>query len=371
MALSSLLFLASKGVAESVNAVPNFPAASNPLGRQGFVRVVNLSETAGMVSIVAFDDGGRKHGPVTLSLDALQTRHFNSSDLEDGAASKGLPTGVGAPATGDWRLELSSELNINVLSYIRTSDGFVTSIHDLAASDGNSHHVAFFNPGSNIRQESLLRLLNPGDAAVDVTINAVDDNGESGGPVTLTIDPGAARTLGAADLEEGAMALTGSLGDGAGKRRLAISANGAITALSMLSTPTRHLTNLSTVPGGFRFPLGSGAPGGGRLSTGSTCPAPDSGKGGDAEFDLVVERFTVSNVEFDGTGAGAYFDYSVQVRNCGDNQADGTAVQIEGRRSNDPSVEAQLLAFETVEVPSILPGASSPTSTTQTSFWLI
>ena len=263
---------AASAATDGTHTIPFFPTASDALGRQGFARIVNLSDGAGTVSIVAFDDGGRRHGPVTLSLDARQTVHINSVDLEDGEASKGLPEGTGAPSQGDWRLELTSELDINVLSYIRTPGGFVTSMHDVAPSEGNTHRVPFFNPGSNTAQESLLRLVNPGAAEASVTVRGVDDLGAAapGGAVTLTLPPHASRTVSAMDIEDGAAGLVGSLGDGAGKWRLEVDSDSAIMAISMLSTPTGHLTNLSTDP--------AGAPSDDRL------PAPVVEVTGDREF---------------------------------------------------------------------------------------
>ena len=242
---------AASATTHVTHTIPYFPSASDRLGRQGFARIVNRSDRAGTVSIAAYDDGGNSFGPVTLSLDALQTVHFNSVELEDGEASKGLPEGTGAPSRGDWWLELSSELDINVLSYIRTPGGFVTSMHDVVPRDANTYHVAFFNPGSNTAQESLLRLVNPGDDDVSVTIRGIDDQGDEapGGAVSLTLPSRASRTVTAMDLEVGAADLEGSLGDGAGKWRFALAADRAIMAISMLSTPTGHLTNLSTDPG--------------------------------------------------------------------------------------------------------------------------
>ena len=87
----------------------------------------------------------------------MATAHLNSTDLEDGNADKGLPTGVD-DGDGDWRLELTTELDIEPLAYIRTPDGFVTSVHDVVEAefvrastlDGNGsilYHVRFFNPG--------------------------------------------------------------------------------------------------------------------------------------------------------------------------------------------------------------------------------
>ena len=60
---------------------------------------------------------------------------FNSGDLEEGAPSKGLSGGVGE-GEGSWRLELVSDLEIEPLAYIRTADGFVTSIHEVSAEEG-------------------------------------------------------------------------------------------------------------------------------------------------------------------------------------------------------------------------------------------
>ena len=101
-----------------VHDVPLFPAASDPSGRQGFVRVINRSAESGEVTIYAFDDTDRDFGTSRLVLDGNETVHFNSDDLEMGNPGKGLTGGTGAGA-GDWRLELTSDLDIAVLAYIR------------------------------------------------------------------------------------------------------------------------------------------------------------------------------------------------------------------------------------------------------------
>ena len=134
-----------------------------------------------------------------------------------------------------------------VLSYARTADGFLTSLHDLApvAEDG-SHRVVFFNPGSNTRQVSKLRLMNNGDEAAAVTISGIDDRGRDSGTVTLTAPAGSALTFTSAELEAGADGLTGSLGDGGGKWRLRVRSHAPIAVMSLLETPSGHLTNVST-----------------------------------------------------------------------------------------------------------------------------
>ncbi len=222
------------------NSSPYFTAAS--------ARGVMPSSNMASLSSWPRDDGGRRVGPVTLALESGQTVHFNSGDLERGNADKGLPTGAGPPARGDWRLELTSELDIAVLSYIRTADGLLTSMHDLAPPGvaGQTARVAIFNPGSNRRQVSLLRVINDGDSAATVTVNGVDDAGTPGGEVRLTVPAGAARTWEAADLEAGDAAFEGALGDGVGKWRLAVASDVPVAVMSLLRSPSGHLTNLST-----------------------------------------------------------------------------------------------------------------------------
>ena len=226
------------------------------------MRIVNRSGQAGTVRMTAIDDNGDRSDPVTLALEAEETVNFRSSELERGAASKGLPVGVG-DGEGYWRLVLETGLVIQPLAYIRTSDGFVTSMHDVVPVSGGGRWVVFFNPGSNDRQVSLLRLINPGTTAAEVEVTARDDAGAvaPGGAVRLRLPAGASRLLTAQELEAGGDDFTGSLGDGAGKWRLSVTSNAAIEVMNMLRTPTGHLANLSTAPdvarvveGAFRVP---------------------------------------------------------------------------------------------------------------------
>ena len=246
----AITVLCAAGVPGTVSAGSShllalFPSASSP-HREGFARIINHSDEPGTVRITGIDDAGVEHGPVELWLEARATAHFNSADLEAGSAQKGLSAGLG-DGEGDWRLHLSSELDIEPLSYIRTGDGLVTAMHQVVPSEGGRHHVRFFNPGSNASQVSRLRLVNPAEEAVEITIEGRDDAGEPapGGAVGLTLAPGEARTLSAQALESGGADMTGSLGDGKGKWQLLVSAGGALEVMSLLASPTGHLSNLS------------------------------------------------------------------------------------------------------------------------------
>ncbi len=230
------------------HTVPLFPSASNPQGRQGFVRVVNRSAEAGEVQISSRDDSGTTHDPITLSIGAGETGHFNSKDLESGNDDKGLSAGTGA-GVGDWWLELSSGLEIDVMGYIRTEDGFLTSMHDVAPLFDGEYWVPTFNPGSNTNQVSRLRMINMHAQDAPMTIVGTDDSGASPGmPVQFVVPAGASRTISAADLEAGGEELAGALGNGTGKWRLQVTSDRSILMMSLLSSPTGHLTNLSTAP---------------------------------------------------------------------------------------------------------------------------
>lgn len=205
---------------------------------QGFVRVVNRSDRAGHVFIEAVDDAGVRAGPVRMEVGKRHAVHFNSGDLENGNAAKGLG-GVGTPTAGDWRLAVLSALDVEVLSYIRTEDGFVTTMHDVAADA----MAPFFNPGGNRNQRSILRVVNTEAAPAKWTTGGYDDRGQwhpmAG---SLLVRSRHALTLTAQALED-----EHGLGDGHGKWRLRVRGFPWF-AMSLLESPTGHLTNLSTAP---------------------------------------------------------------------------------------------------------------------------
>ncbi len=226
--------------------LPLFPAASNPAGREGFARVANMTATEGTVDIEAVDDAGVRAGPVRLQLAARATTHFNSDDLENGNAAKGLASGVGAPTKGAWRLELQSgTLTLAAATYARHADGFVTSLHETAPAADGAARVPVFHPASSAGPHSLLRLANNGDEPALATITGVDDAGAASEPLTVTVPANEALTLTAAQLEDGGEGLDGALGDGEGKWRLTVEFDNPLTVMSLLESPAGHISNLS------------------------------------------------------------------------------------------------------------------------------
>ena len=222
--------------------VPADTLATGAAGQhEGFLRIINHSSKAGTVEILGVDDTGMEMGPVMLSMDATETVHVNSGDLERGNAGKGLPNGLGN-GQGDWRLVLSSEeLDIEPLAYVRTKgDGLLIGMNDIASEAGMIHRVPTFNPASNPNQLSFLRIVNPGEVPVRVTITGTDDAGTaSDGSVTANIPARGAITRTAVGLEDR------GLGDGAGKWSLTVSSDRPVQVMSLMSTPSGHLANLS------------------------------------------------------------------------------------------------------------------------------
>lgn len=249
-------------VAGADHDVPLFPSAADP-DRQGFVRIINHASRDGTIRLFAIDDDGNRIGPRELPIDANQVLHFNSDDLETGNAAKGLDIGTGS-GNGDWRLEFASDLDIEVLAYVRSAGGLIASVHEVVGiGDDGRHCLARFNPAGTANQASRLRIVNAGDP-VDVAISGMDDEGSPSGEVVISVPGGASRTLAAQELESGGM-FDGALGDGAGRWRLCVSADGPIMVMNLLEGALRQLVNLGSAPispdasGVHRIPLFPGA----------------------------------------------------------------------------------------------------------------
>ena len=229
--------------------VPLF-TQSTATGSVGHVRVINHAMEAGTVSLVAHDDSGLRHGPVMLDIGAGEAVHFDAGDLEEGNAEKGFRAGIGT-GMGAWRLELTSSLDIEVLSYGRTQEGLVSGMQDVVPQSGSGYRIALFNPASSGGQVSRLRLINPGAAAAAVTIEGIDDDGASpGGAVRLSLPARASRMVTAEELETGdGEGLSGALGDGAGRWRLVVTADRPIAVMNLLvSSSSGAMSNLSSGP---------------------------------------------------------------------------------------------------------------------------
>ena len=250
LALVSLLFLPPAALAEKYE-LPLF-VASTTSGQQGMVRLLNHSDEPGTVEIVAIDDSGTRSSAATLTLGALAGTDLDASDLESGNAAKGVTGSLGS-LRGNVRLEFDTELAVQLLAYLRMSDGTLSEMHGEASAatpgedGGHSYLVPTFNAAQEMSQMSQLRLVNPTEMAATVSIEGRDDAGAAatGGSVRLTLPAGGAATLTAQQLEAGGTGLTGQLGTGSGRWRLRVSSDQPIVVISLVESSTGQLANLS------------------------------------------------------------------------------------------------------------------------------
>ena len=307
--------------------VPYFLAASENEdpneGRQGFLRLINHSDSAGMATVTAIDDAGNEKPAFTVALAARQTRHFNSEDLESNPRNRDFLAnadgtafmGVGVPyldadqTGGNWRLRIEAddaigEDNIEALEYVRTRSGFLTPMHDSARErmmdDGMMmYQVRTFNPGSNRTQRSTLYLINNAAEAASVTVIGVDDAGMRGEmDVRFMLGGGMAAEIPSQALEDDAArdemmgmmmpegGLTGKLGDGTGKWQLFVTSDQSLQVLSLMKLPGGYISNLSAATSMMDFsPPAASAP-----------PAPEPeppAPGGEDPYAMMCEDLSV------------------------------------------------------------------------------
>lgn len=291
--------------------------------QQGFLRIINHSDTDGVVTLKGVDDAGVEVGSVMVNLPADGVRHINSHDLEFGNVNK-LEGALGSPSSGDWRLLLESELNVRALSYVRTKEGFLTSLNEAISWEDGWWYVPTFNPGSNWRQQSVLRIDNINDEAIEVSIRGIDDDGQpSRSSVTGTLPANGTVRLTAKELEEGPKGWSGKLGNGKGKWRLLIP-NRGFFVMSLMENPQGYVTNLSTarIPSGGVAAVRDRLPPEARPSVGLLRSRVDHYTETTAEFTLDVFAVTAESElhpleaedleirSFEGTATGSIFDFT-------------------------------------------------------------
>ncbi len=130
------------------------PGSNN--NQQTFLHIVNRTQNTDTVTITGTDDAGVvSAGQVTFTLSPDAAKQMTGQDLENGNTDKGL-TGNLDDGAGKWRLTVSSPLDLEVMSLIRSQDGFLTNLSRTTPVDSGVNDVWIFNPASNVNQRSLL-----------------------------------------------------------------------------------------------------------------------------------------------------------------------------------------------------------------------
>ena len=301
------------------NILPYFPTGADSHGRQGFLRVANMSATRQAPRIDVYSRSRGVLGQVFIQLEPGRTVSLNADDLAMGNPDKGLPEGVGSGTDVRHLVVVTcGEVDdVEVFGYVRTRDGFLTAMHNAVPNADGRHHVAIFNPGSNVNQVSRLFVHNPNDEPNEVRIQGIDGRGmPSDGPVEFSVSPWQVNEFTAAQLEEGFEDADGALGDGSAKWQLTVEADFPIRVMSVLeSAPTGIVTNLSTVSGraagivrSVPENAGSDQPIGRPLSLGEP--------GGDVTYRLEGEDAGAFEIDSDSgqlsTRQGVVYDYETQ-----------------------------------------------------------
>lgn len=181
----------------NLETVPLF-LSSNHEQIEGILRVVNHSKIDGFITILACDDAGNVHRPIAIPTPASATLYIDSNDLEAGNIDKGIPTGIGK-GQGDWHLYIRSLLDIEVMAYVASTDGFLTAIQNSVIPDHDERfHVSLFNVNA---PNSYLRLINGERESIEVNVEFTDRFDESSiASSKLRLNASEARKIEIADL---------------------------------------------------------------------------------------------------------------------------------------------------------------------------
>ncbi len=228
-----------------------FANPGSNLTQQTFLRFVNTNDVATQLELYGIDDTGARSRnlPVSVTLAPQSALQVTAQDLENGNPAKGLTSSL-CDLQGKWQLVARSDNDIQIMSLIRTPDGFLTGLSETVPEEDGNAEVYFANPAQNTNQQTFLRISNQQGLSGMVSITGIDDTGgASGGTVTFSLGANQSKQLTAQDIENGNVGkgLTGALGAGSGKWRLSISSSLDLAVLSLIRTPDGFLTNLSGV----------------------------------------------------------------------------------------------------------------------------
>lgn len=247
---SIVMCVVSQGAAHQVHFFPN---GSDPVTGTGVLRIINHSSETGSVSVVAIDDAGTRSESTTFQVAAEGITTLRSADLENGNSSLDL-TGIGS-GQGPWRLELTTDLNLEILSYVIGTNGQVSPMQIPVFGNNGRFQFSFSDP-PDTSIEYFLRIINRSmDADVFVTVRGTDDTGQEHGPVVVVVNPDSARQIAVNDLESGSEEFTGSLGSGSEGWTLEITADGPIHLITYAQDVDDAVTNLSISPRVVKEPV--------------------------------------------------------------------------------------------------------------------
>lgn len=231
--------------------------ASNS-NQQTFLRVTNLTGSAGLVTISGVDDSGAASlTDLSFNLDAYASKQLTAQDLENGNAGKDL-SGNLSDGTGKWQLTVDSELTLAVASLIRTPDGFLTNLSAAVASSETSENadadqrvqIPFALSAETADKTTFLRIINLSNEAGTASLTGFDEQGNllPGGEIMMNLTANSAVQVTSADLSQGndSKNVFGMLGNSGSTWQLELTSELTLRIQNLVRTPDGFLTNLSS-----------------------------------------------------------------------------------------------------------------------------
>ena len=196
----------------SGHRVVRFNAGSD-VAQASRLRLVNAGAEAVAVRIEGIDDAGvSSGGAVEVTVPARGARTLGAAQLESG---EGLAGALGT-GTGRWRLLVSAERPIEVMSLIASASGHLVNVSTARGAVGSGesgastvHRVAWLPAAARWAHggvRGLVRIVNHSRDAGAVRIEAFDDTGVAAPPVSVALGGREAVEFTSAELEGGAVA---------------------------------------------------------------------------------------------------------------------------------------------------------------------
>ena len=176
------------------------PASNTTFESQ--LRLINSNSTAVNVTVSGVDSAGDAgEGNVTFTLQAEESKLITARQLEEGDSPSF--TGKLGDGEGKWRLSVQSASPIEVVNLMKTPGRLFTIESDPVEKARNVSLPLFLMPGVEEGVETFVRVINPSGSAATVSVTAFNDEGESFGPLSLSVGARSAVQFGSGDLSQG------------------------------------------------------------------------------------------------------------------------------------------------------------------------
>lgn len=153
--------------------VPYFPSPSEADQRTGLLRLVNNSKKDGKIKLTVWNETGEVLGRFERKLHTVETVQFATSEIADEIKSNSH-TPMSSNSEDSWRLEIRSDLALEMSAFVVSNDGTTWLVHDAIKRAGDRYRVHVVNPSSDPKQDGFIRLVNVTQDEARVDIRAIN-----------------------------------------------------------------------------------------------------------------------------------------------------------------------------------------------------